>query len=107
MPTNRYDVTYAFDERAREKHVDPIDIITATVSRMQHDNIEIDFGGAIQEVNASGELVEVTARYIAPTKGTIGRCNCRTRLPASGPPKLGRDSTPPAEQSGPTRSPTV
>ena len=107
MPMNRYDVTYAFDDTARKEYSDPIKVITATVSSMQNENIEIDFLGAIQEINANGDSVKVTARYTASTKGEIGRCNCRAQLPASGPPKSSREIDSPADQSGSTRSTNV
>lgn len=58
-----------------------------TVTEMQCDGIAIEFLGATQEIDAAGQLVDITARFAAPSKGTVGRLNCRGCLPASGPPQ--------------------
>lgn len=91
MQLNHYTVTYAFDGYLRGESSEAVPLITGTVTEMQRDGIAIEFLGATQEIDAAGQLVEVTARYAAPSKGTIGRLNCRARLPASGPPR--REST--------------
>ena len=86
MSRNLYKVTYAFGKSARTEYRHPVATIIGAVRRMQNEDIEIEFVGGTQEVNANGYPIEVTARFTAPTKGTIGRWNCRTGLPASGPP---------------------
>ena len=92
MSRKRYTVTYTLSGHAWTECSDPIATITTTVAEMQTEGIEIDFAGATQEINADGNPIAVTARYTAPNKGTIGRCNWRSRLPASGPPLPARDS---------------
>jgi hypothetical protein len=54
---------------------------------MRREGVDIAFLGATQEINGAGQLIEVTARYDAPDKGTVGRLNCRACLPACGSPQ--------------------
>lgn len=89
----RYAVTYAFTDYMRGESRDVPLLITETIAAMRHDGIDIEFLGATQEIDAEGRLTEVTARYAAPSKGTIGRLNCRACLPASGPPRSERSDT--------------
>lgn len=89
MARSRYTATYAFNGYLRGEYSEAISRITETVAQMQRENIEIEFHGATQEINGAGQLIAVTARYEAPSKGAIGRLNCRACLPASGPPQPG------------------
>ena len=86
----RYSVTYAFDSAHGESDEEPISLISETVAEMRDENVDIEFLGATQEVGPSGRTTELTARYSAPTEGTIGRLNCRASLPASGRPQRQR-----------------
>ncbi|MEF8789683.1 MAG: hypothetical protein V5A61_06115 [Haloarculaceae archaeon] len=83
----RYNVTYAFNGYLRGAYAEPVRLITETVAEMRREGVDIEFLGATQEINPSGQLIEATARYSAPSKGTVGRLNCRACLPASGPPQ--------------------
>ncbi|WP_135535139.1 hypothetical protein [Halostella pelagica] len=87
MAQTRYTVTYVFDGRSRAEYTDAVSLIEETIGRMQREGVDIEFLGATAETDAADQLVEVTARYAAPTKGSIGWLNCRARLPASGPPQ--------------------
>lgn len=91
--TRQYSVTYTFNENLRQEHGDAVSLITETITEMQRDGIDIEFLGATQELNAVGRTIEVTARYTAPSKGTIGRLNCRARLPASAQPRREKVNT--------------
>lgn len=78
---------YSFDCHRSPTCSEVVSIITETVARMQREGIDIRFLGATQEIDATGELIAVDARYAAPNKGSIGWLNCRACLPASGPPQ--------------------
>ena len=82
-----YTVTYAYNGYLRGEYSDAISRISETVAQLQREEVDIEFCGATQQINGSGQLVTVTARYEAPNKGAIGRLNCRGCLPASGPPQ--------------------
>lgn len=83
----QYEVTYSFDRYLPRQYPGPITLITETIIGMTRDGIAIAFLGATQEIDPSGQLVETTARYSAPSKGAIGRLNCRAQLPASASPQ--------------------
>lgn len=90
----RYTCVYTFNGYLREEYAEAISLITETIADMQHEGINIKFLGATQEVNSTGQLTELTARYAAPTKGAIGYLNYRACLPASGQPQREkRDAT--------------
>lgn len=83
----RYTVTYGFNGHLRRKADKAISLIGETVMGMQAEGIDIDFLGATGELNTSGQVIELTARYTAPNEGTVGRLNWRAGLPASGSPQ--------------------
>lgn len=87
MSEIEYEVTYAFNGYLPTQNSDVFSLIDETVEALQQAGVDVEFRGATQEINAAGQLVEASARYRAPCKGTIGRLNCRARLPASGPPR--------------------
>lgn len=87
MPDQRYTVTYAFNGYLNGAYAEAVERIDETVAAMRDEGIDIDFLGATQEINAAGQLVEMAARYEAPSKGEIGRLNCRACLPAAGGPR--------------------
>lgn len=82
-----YTVTYAFNGYLQGEYSEAISLINETVAQLQREGVDIKFCGAIQTINSAGQLIRVTARYAAPSKGAIGRLNCRACLPASGPPQ--------------------
>jgi hypothetical protein len=84
MAETRYSVTYAFNGYLLGDRESVVSLITETVSQMQEQGIDIEFLGATQVVDASGELRTATVRYSAPRKRTIARLNCRACLPPSG-----------------------
>jgi len=98
LSPSRYAVTYAYNGYLRGAHGNATATITETASTMQSEGIDIEFLGATLVVDADGQLVEVTARYSAPSRGTIARLNCRACLPACGPPQA--TARPPAEREG-------
>ena len=87
MTKKPYTVTYAFNGDIREEYEEAISLVIETITEMRRDGIDVEFLGAVQVIDSAGQLIEVTARYAAPSKGTIGQVNCRARLPASGPPQ--------------------
>lgn len=87
MTSQRYAVTYAFNGYLNGAYAEAIERIDEAVERMRDEGERIDFLGATQEINAAGQLVEMSARYAAPSKGVIGRLNCRACLPATGGPR--------------------
>lgn len=94
MSSSQYTAAYVFNGYLRGEYSEAISLITETVTQMQREGIDIEFLGATQEINAAGQLIEVTARYAAPSKRTVGRLNCRACLPASGSPQHdGKDMT--------------
>lgn len=103
-PRRRYTGVYAFSGSLSDRHADVVTLITETVAEMQRDGIDIEFLGATQELDSAGRVTEVTVRYAAPNKGTIGRLNCRARLPASEQPRRETDDSTP-EPSGRRRRP--
>lgn len=88
----RYTATYTFNGHRRQPPDEAISCIRETVTGMQDEGIDIKFLGATGEIDTAGQMVEVTARYRAPSEGTIGWLNWRAGLPASGSPQ--RTDTP-------------
>lgn len=86
--TERYTVTYAFDEDSGGACPKPIERIRETVGAMQRDELLIAFLGAIQVVDEAGRSRRVTARFEASSKGMIGLLNWLGGLPACGSPQL-------------------
>lgn len=86
--TERYAVTYAFDEDYGGSCPKPIKRIRETVGAMQRDELHIVFLGAVQVVDEAGLPRIVTARYEASSKGMIGLLNWRCELPACGSPQI-------------------
>lgn len=95
---NRYTVTYTFNSYLRGEYAKAIARIRETITELHREGVEITFLGATLEINGAGQLITTTARYEAPTKGTIGRLNCRARLPACGQPQ--REDTDTTEPDG-------
>lgn len=87
MTNQRYTVTYAFNGYLNGAYAEAVERIDEAVARMRDEGESIDFLGATQEINAAGQLVEMSARYAAPNKGAVGRLNCRACLPATGGPR--------------------
>lgn len=86
MPNHSYTATYAFNEYLQGQYREAVPLIIETVDELQREGLDIEFLGATQEIDGAGQLIRVTARYSAPSKGAIGRLNCEACLPASGPP---------------------
>lgn len=84
---DRYAVTYAFNGYLRGEYADPVSRIRDIIAELQREEVEIEFLGATLELNGSGQLIRAIVRYEAPTKGTVGRLNCRACLPACGEPQ--------------------
>lgn len=82
-----YTATYTFNGRRRQPPDEAISHIRETVSGMQDEGIDIEFLGATGEIDTAGKIVEVTARYRAPSEGNIGWLNWRAGLPACGSPQ--------------------
>lgn len=82
-----YTVTYAFNGYLRGEYSEAISRISETVAQLQREGVDVEFCGATLNINGTGQLITVSARYEAPSKGAIGRLNCRGCLPASGPPQ--------------------
>lgn len=82
-----YTATYAFNDNRRQTVDGIISSIRKTVMGMQDDGIDIELLGATGEFDVAGHVLELTARYTAPSKGTVGRLNTRAGLPASGSPQ--------------------
>lgn len=99
LSMKHYTVAYAFNSFPHEED-DPIPMITETVAKMGQKGIDIEFLGATLEIDGQGQVVAVSVRYSAQSKGTIERLNCRADLLASGPPQL-RTRDEPALDSGP------
>jgi hypothetical protein len=87
MTSQRYAVTYAFNGYLDGAYAVAVMRVRETLAEMRDEGIDVDFLGATQEINAAGQLVEMTARYAAPSKGAVGRLNCRACLPATGGPR--------------------
>jgi len=87
MSNSKYTATYTFNGYLRGEYAEAVSLISETVDRMREEGIDIAFLGATQEINGAGQLIELTARYDAPSKGTVGRLNCRACLPACGSPQ--------------------
>lgn len=85
--TSRYIATYAYNGYLRGAYAESIPRIRGTATEMRREGIDIEFLGATQRIDGDGQLIEVTARYEAPSKGTVGRLNCRACLPTSGSPR--------------------
>lgn len=83
----RYTATYTFNGHRRQPLGEPIAYLRETVTGMQAEGIDIEFLGATGEIDSTGQLVEVTAGYLAPGEGTIGWLNWRAGVPASGSPQ--------------------
>ena len=86
----RYTVTYSFEGYPHAQHRNPVTLIAEAVAEMQQSGTDIAFLGATREFDPSGAVIQTTARYSASNKGTIGRLNCRARLPACGSPQRRR-----------------
>lgn len=100
-----YRVTYAFNGHRCQTVDEAVSRIRETVGRMQEEGLDIELLGASGEVDTADHGIEVTARYAAPSKGTIGRLNTRARLPASGSPqRSGSKNTQSTKQSPLRRS---
>lgn len=84
---NRYTVTYEFNGYLRGEYAEAIAQIRETIAELRREELEVAFLGATLEINGAGQLTTVTARYMAPSKGTVGRLNCRAKLPACGSPQ--------------------
>lgn len=85
--SERYEATYTFSGHRRQPPNEAISRIRETVMGMQDEGIEIEFLGATGEIDLAGKVIEVTARYSAPSEGIIGWLNWRSGLPASGSPR--------------------
>lgn len=84
---NHYTVSYCFRHQRREGHRDAVGLVLRAVAALQRQGVELRFLGATQELDATGRPVDVTVRFAAPSKGTIGQLNCLAGLPASGAPQ--------------------
>lgn len=82
-----YNVTYTFNGHLRPKSDKAISLIRETVTEMKDEGTDIDFLGATGEINVAGQVIELTARFAAPSEGSVGRLNWRAGLPASGSPR--------------------
>lgn len=82
-----YRATYTFNGPRRQPPDEAISHIRETVTGMQDEGIDIEFLGATGEIDTAGKIVEVTARYRAPSEGVIGWLNWRAGLPACGSPQ--------------------
>jgi hypothetical protein len=87
MANNKYYVVYAFDGYLWQECYEAISLVIETAAKMRRDGIDIEFLGATQRVDSTGQPIEITIRYAAPSMGAIGQLNCRACLPASGPPQ--------------------
>lgn len=83
----RYTATYTFNGDRRQQPDEAISLIRETVRGLQGEGIDIEFHGATAEINVAGQVIELTARYTAPSKGTVGRLSTQAGLPASGSPQ--------------------
>lgn len=90
---DRYAVTYAFNGYLRGDYAEAVSRIRNTIEELHREQREIEFCGATLEINRAGQLITATAWYEAPNKGTIGRVNCRARLPACGQPERAEADT--------------
>lgn len=102
MVKSRYSVTYTFNGYLNGNYAQAVERVRDAVARLEREGTDIDFLGATQEINAAGQLIAMTARYAAPTKGAVGRLNCRACLPASGGPR--REGTGDVEVTGDAES---
>lgn len=82
-----YTATYAFNDHRRQTADEVVSCIRNTVVGMQDDGIDIELLGATGEIDVAGQVIELTARYTAPSKGAVGWLNTRAALPASGSPE--------------------
>lgn len=82
-----YRATYTFNGPRRRPLDEAISRIRGTVTGMQDEGIDIGFLGATGKIDTAGKIVEVTARYRAPSEGAIGWLNWRAGFPASGSPQ--------------------
>lgn len=85
--TSRYTATYAYNGYLRGAYAESISRIRETAAEMRREGTDIEFLGATQRIDGDGQLIEVTARYEAPSKGAVGRLNYRACLPTSGSPR--------------------
>lgn len=88
----RYTATYTFDGRLRQQSDEAISLIRESVRGMQEDGIDITFRGASAAIDDAGQIIELTAHYSAPSKGTVGRLSTQAGLPTSGSPQRGDTS---------------
>lgn len=84
---NTYIAAYTINPAVSDSKRTVDDILTA-VEELNEEGVSIEFLGARQTIDGDGNVVEITASYTAPTKGTIGRLNVRGELPACGTPVL-------------------
>ena len=102
--TSKYVSTYAFNGYLRGQYTEAVSLIDEAIEQLRGEGIDIAFLGATQRINAAGQLVEVTARYEAPSKGDVGRLNCRAGLPAAGSPRRADEEVAESTPSGPRAS---
>jgi len=76
MSTATYTVTYTFDTATNAASDDLVTRLDDVATRLRRDGVPIEFRGGIQRIDADGRVVEMTARFNARTKGTVGRLNC-------------------------------
>lgn len=88
-----YTVTYAFNGYLRGEYSEAISRISETVAQLQREGVDIEFCGGTLNINSAGQLITATARFEAPSKGAVGRLNCRACLPASGSPEVDGNET--------------
>lgn len=84
---SRYSVTYAFETDRHGTSEDVTVRIRDCVTALNCEGWDIAFCGAVQFVDAGGQIRLVTAYYDADTEGTIGLLNCHASLPACGRPQ--------------------
>jgi hypothetical protein len=87
LEPSRYSVTYAFETDRHGTSEDVTACIRDCVAALRRDGWDIAFCGAVQLVDAGGQIRLVTAYYDADTEGTIGVLNCHALLPACGRPQ--------------------
>jgi hypothetical protein len=88
MTHNTHVCTYTFADGSRERTRALIDRIDETVETLRARGEAIEFLGATQSVDSDGAIVEMTAQFRAPSKGTVGYLNVEASLPASGQPRV-------------------
>jgi hypothetical protein len=99
-------VTYTFDTATNAASDDLVAQLDDVATRLRRDGVPIEFRGGIQRIDADGRVVELTARFDARTKGTVGRLNChggatgeRVADPCSTRTRSGADVVAPDDRS--------